>query len=259
MSKVIKARFVIEDQNWKPRTAYGPYSSQALSPAADPVRESGHLTQEAAEEIYNDTKKMIEELMEDARNQAADLMFQAKASAQELIEKSQSEVENIKDQAYKLGYEQGYQAGKVQAEEDAASIRKQMRAVMEDLVLKKEEFLKEYEQEMVNLVILLTEKILGAAAEIKPEIINQIVKRVLREVGETERIIIKVNPIHIPYLDTFEDEQSNSLEKKIGIAEDSDLQPGECIVISDNGFIEAKIPQQLDILKQAMLDVTENA
>jgi len=251
LSKEIKARFVVEDYSQGSLLKVCPpvvAANNSLAP--QPGYQTDQLTPEAAELIYSETKQMIEELMESAQQQSEQLLLQAKAQAQDILEKSQAEVEILKEQAYKTGFEQGYQDGYSRADEEVHKLQDQTKTLLETLLKDREEAFQRYEKEIVDLVILLTEKILGTAAETKPEIINHLVKKVLAEAGEAEKMTIKVNPIHVPYLGSFE---------KIQIVEDSSLLPGECVVVSENGFIESRISEQLAILKQTMLDVTGHA
>lgn len=254
LSKIIKARFVIEDCRQRMVNPVNLSNNSSLAVQANCQPEE--FTAETAELIYSETKQMIEELMEDTQRQSDNLLLQAKAQAQDIVEKGQLEGEQLKDQAYKTGFEQGYQEGFANSEQEAIKLAEQTKALLETLVKDKAQIFQKYEHEMVDLVILLTEKILGTTAETKPEVINNIVKRVLAEVGEAEKIVIKVNPIHIPYLKSFDDQQLDSQSKKFQIIEDSTLQPGECMVISENGFIEARITEQLEVLKQTLLEVT---
>lgn len=257
LSKIIKARFVIEDNRQRITVPVG--LNNNISLATQAYSQPEELTAETAEIIYSETKQMIEELMETAQLQADNILLQAKAQAQDLIEKGQAEGEKLKDQAYQMGFEQGYKDGFLSAEHETKKLEEQLKDLLITLVKDKELTFQKYERQMVDLVILLTEKILGTTAETKPEIINHVVKKVLAEIGEAEKVVIKVNPIHIPYLSSFDDQQIENINQKVQIVEDSALLPGECVVSCENGFIEAKIGEQLEALKQTLLEVKGHA
>lgn len=260
MSKIIKARFVIEEKNHSPISSknsavIGDNSSLALQADSN----VNAITPEVAESIYNETKQMIEELMEDAQNQADKLILQAKAEAQDQVEKAQTIVEELKEQGRKEGFEQGYQDGFVQSSAEVKEIANHMQEMLKKLIKDNEDARRKYEKDLIELIIVLTEKLIGTTVEIKPEIIKQIVKKVLTEAGDYEKIIVKVNPIHLPYLNANEELKAQSFGSKVQFAEDVTLDPGDCILINENGFIEARIDEQLAILKETILDVTDHA
>lgn len=254
LSKIIKARFIVEDNRQRITVPVGLNNNLSLATQTNVRTEE--LTADAAEAIYSETKRMIEELMEAAQLEADNLLFQAKAQAQDVVERGQAEAEQLRDQAYQMGFEQGYKDGIASAEQETQKLEDQIKDLLVTLVKDKELTFQKYERQMVDLVILLTEKILGTTAETKPEIINHIVKKVLAEIGEAEKVVIKVNPIHVPYLSSFDDQQIENINQKVQIVEDSALLPGECVVSSENGFIEAKIGEQLEALKQTLLEVS---
>jgi len=258
LSKVIKARFVIEGKSEK---LFHNSSPAVMNNGSLAVQETQNdiFTRETAEQIYNETKQMIEELMEAAQQQAGEILLQAKSQAQDLVEKSQREIELLKDQAYQAGFEQGYQEGLHKAEEAAASLRQQAGQIIESLLKEREQAWKKYEKDIIELVILLTEKVIGTVAENKPEAIKNLVKKVLKETGEAEKLTVKVNPVHIPFLTVADIQPKDKPGSKIMILEEPSLQPGECIVVSENGSVEARISEQLDILKQTLLEVTGHA
>ncbi len=259
MSKIIKAQFVIEDTWSYPRKVppvTGLDNGSSLAPQPEP-QDTG-LTPEMSEKIYNETKLMIEELMGEAQNEAEKILAEAKSQAEDLLEASRSEGEEIRQQAYKDGYEKGYQEGLEKSRSEMEKLSQQFRLLTENLAKEREELRKQYEQDLIDLVLLLTEKIIGTTAETKPEIISHIVSRVLNEAGEFEKAVIRVNPVHLSYLEHF-NEPNSLYYQKVQLVEDTSLNPGECVVNCDNGFIEARISEQLEILKKSILDVTGHA
>lgn len=258
MSKIIKARFVIEDQfNTTYSIGNGLNNNSSLALQSDNYEDQ--ITPETAENIYNETKEMIEELMEDALEKADKQILEAKAEAQEILEKTQASVGELEEKAHKEGYEKGYQVGFERSSQEITIVTNQMQELLHKLIAEDETARKNYEKDIVTLVMMLTEKIIGTVVELKPEIINQIVENILVEAGESAKLTVKVNPVHLPYLKANDDQLGQNLENKVLFAEDASLQPGDCVLLTDNGFIEAKIDEQLAILRETILEVTGHA
>ncbi len=261
MSKIIKARFIIEDNEYdlelKGNSNNTGLNNHSLTLQADSYEEP--ITPETAKMIYNETKDMIEELMEDAQEQADKLILQAKADAQAVLEKAQASAEELKETARQEGYDQGYREGFERSSQEANALTQQFHEFLGKIIQDKEAVQKKYEKDIVELVLMLTEKLVGTVVQLRPEIMQQIIEKILVEASENEKVTVKVNPLHLPYLIGTEEQAGQSQNSKIQFIEDPALQPGDCIIQTDNGFIEAKIDDQLAILRETILDVTGHA
>lgn len=239
MSKVIKAHFIIKESR--------PLGIQCLDFRAARAKDNAGpsqeiLSQAAAAEIYTETKQMMEEVLAATKERAEGMLAQAGKEAKELLEESRREALAERESARREGYAEGYGNGCRQ---------------LEDLLLRiagdKNRQLEEQQEEMVKLIFITAEKILGAVLEIKPEVVSSMLGRILEEVKEARKVTLKVNPAHIPYLHDLYEKYNESNALGLQIAEDPELEPGDCIVITDSGFIEARIAEQLETLKQELL------
>jgi flagellar assembly protein FliH len=215
------------------------------------------FTRETANNIYLETKIMIEELISEAQKKAEGIIVEAEAKAGEIIEKSNTESEKIKNDAYLRGLNEGKNEGTKKGEEEIITRVKETKLLISELTKAKNDYIKSSAKDILDLVMIISEKLLKTTIETKPEVISNIVKGVLEQVSDAEQITLKVNPVHIPYLDT-NDEKFNELSiEKIEIKEDPNIKPGGCIVVTDNGFIDAQIDEQLILLKNALREEIE--
>ena len=256
MSKIIKARFIIEDRINGSKQYNVPINSCHSSSLA--IKEdcaSEDLSVEAANEIYTETKKMIEDLMSDAQTQADLILISARTKAQALLDDSKKESEMLKNQQMDAGYHAGFNEGLAAAEKNAGKMAEEVRLLIEGIIKERERLSQKYERAIVDLVVLFTEKIIGTVLEEKPEIISQIVANVIHKAGDNEQFTIKVNPIHIPYLNDLTEKNQDKKNVNLQFVGDASLVPGDCVVIGENGFIEAKLVHELEALKRTLLDV----
>ena len=244
MSKIIKSRFVVNgDKN-------------VLSfnrPMAN------KLTKETSEELYQETKAMLEEMVAQAQARADNIMLMAKENAQKLMEQAEQESQAIKDSAFQEGYAEGLRTGLENGENQVKPLYPQVLSLIEEIAGQKDSLIKEQEKNLIELTLAITEKLLGTIIEAKPEIICHIVKNSLELVRETERITVKVNPIHIPYLSGCPELIKDVNKEKLQIVEDSAIRPGDCQIATENGFLDLMIDEQLAVLKEALLEVVEHA
>lgn len=234
MSKIIKANFVKHESSTKICVS----NNQDFP-----------LTKEAAQAIYLETKVMIEELLAEAQQKADDIMAKSKSQAQMILETAHQESENIKNKAFEEGYRLGYEKGLAESQRGMKELHEQARELIINLQQEKLNMLNIYDSELLNLVMLITEKILGVIVEVRPEIIKEVISHTLKQTVENGKIVVKVNPFHMPYLN-IPCERDN-----VVIQEDVGVKPGGCVIISENGIIDAQLEVQLALLRQALRDV----
>lgn len=260
MSNIIKACFVVNDKRTSLEYPRNHRREPALGPGYEPapLPEEEPLTQETADSIYEETKSAIEELILAAQKRAESIISHAQEEARGYLENSQKEAEEIREAAYQKGYKLGYQKG-IAIEKEFQSIYQQVSSVLEKIKEQQALTLKNQEKDIIELVMLLTEKIIGTIVEVRPEIISNIIKNTLEEVKDTENVVLKVNPVHLPYLTPFNERFTEVYSGNLLIIDDPNMEPGDCLVSTENGFIEAKINEQLALLRQGLLEVSGHA
>ncbi|MBZ4653164.1 MAG: fliH [Peptococcaceae bacterium] len=234
MSKIIKANFVKNELRTR-------------LPVAN--NEDIPLTRDTAQAIYLETKVMIEELIAEAQQKADEITLKSRSQAQMILETAHQESQDIKNRAYEEGYRLGYEKGLAEARHEIKELHGHAQELIGALQQEKLNMLKAYESELLDLVMLITEKILGVIVEVKPEIINGVISRTLSQTAENGKIMVKVNPFHIPYLNISREHDN------VVIQEDVSVKPGGCVIISENGIIDAQLEGQIALLKQALRDV----
>lgn len=254
MSKIIKARFVMIDNSLNKSMTQAVTQQFDL----DIAEEQSSLTLKTAEEIYSETKTMMEEIVSEAQSEAENILLLAKAEAHKILEDAKTKVDELKKKAAKDGYEQGVIQGTQESKKNTSKIMEQTVKLLEKIEKDRVELYKKYDEIILDLTFLLARKILGNALDIRPEIISGILENVLKEVKDTEHVIIKVNPVHLPYLG-IDSVRFSEIQGSIKFIEDTSLNPGDCILLTETGFLEYKIDEQFKILRTALLDVTNDA
>lgn len=254
MSKIIKARFLLTEDRY-----HQPMSRAVLHPAATDIGQgTNELTVKTAEEIFSETKMMMEEIVQEAQEEADNILLSARAQAQKLLEDAEAEADNLKEKAAREGFENGIMQGTQESQEKASMVLEQTAGLLEKLEKERVDILGKSEGVVLDLTFSLTEKVLGAALDIRPEIISGIIKKALSEVKDAEKVIVKVNPIHLPYLG-ISGEKISEKQGYLQFSEDTSLNPGDCVIVTENGYVEYKIDEQLTVLREALLEVTNDA
>jgi len=253
LSKVIKARFVVNDEGTHLKT----WIRDNPQKKTEQIN-SAELHEDNTAALFNETKNMLEELLAEGQQKADLLVLQARERAEEHLEKCRDEGQSIKDTAYQEGFQRGYEEAREKYENEIKSIHEASLNIFQQMQMERDRYFKEQEKEIIELVFVLLEKIVGTVIEEIPEAMGQIIENLLEQLKENEKVIIRVNPIHIPYLCSFDGHFGERFTDRFQIIDDVEIQPGNCQIITENGFVDSKIDEQIILLKQALLEVVNH-
>lgn len=200
-----------------------------------------------AQVVKNDAEKKAAEIIKNAQEQAADIVAKAKAEQDGLREASRKE-------GYDNGHEEGYKAGNDEVERLVDRMHKILEAVMS----RREDILNETEQQIVELVILMTRKVVKIISENQKSVVMANVLQALKKVKGRGDVTIRVNlgdvKLTTEHIQDFIRQVENV--KNITVLEDSSVEKGGCVVETDFGAIDARISSQLTELETKILEIS---
>ncbi len=163
-----------------------------------------------------------------------------------LVTRAQAEAHTIKELAAREGYQNGLKKAQNEIEEIKSSI-------IEFLSLK-DEMYKEFYPHIMEISLEVAKKIIKKEVEANENILKSTIMSTLDEINpETEKITIKVNSEDLEFATVSLPEiiQTKGLTTKINIVPDDTIEKGSCIVIANNGVIDANFKTQLAVLQNA--------
>ncbi len=234
--------------------------------------EKQHLLEEAnaqADEIiknakdaaFEEVKRKTDEasvIKSDAQAQADEIIANAKSEAEKIIQDARLEEQKIKDDAKQDGFKQGHDDGYSAGESEIERLVERLRKMVEALMLRREEILKETEQQIVELVILMTRKVVKIISETQKTAIMSNVLAALKKVKSRGNVILHVNLEDLKLASANADEFIKRVENIQGITvvEDSTVEKGGCVVETDFGAIDARISSQLNELEEKIMEIS---
>lgn len=234
--------------------------------------EKQHLLEEAnaqADEIiknakdaaFEEVKRKTDEasvIKSDAQSQADEIIANAKSEAEKIIQDAHLEEQKIKDDAKQDGFKQGHDDGYSAGESEIERLVERLRKMVEALMLRREEILKETEQQIVELVILMTRKVVKIISETQKTAIMSNVLAALKKVKSRGNVILHVNLEDLKLASANADEFIKRVENIQGITvvEDSTVEKGGCVVETDFGAIDARISSQLSELEEKIMEIS---
>ncbi|HOT59420.1 MAG TPA: flagellar assembly protein FliH [Spirochaetales bacterium] len=181
----------------------------------------------------------------------------AEQKIKEMERQAQARINEITNEAYKKGFEQGREEGFKAEKAELERLIQRLHTIIERTLDKREEILNNTESQIVELVLLISRKVVKTISENQKSVIISNIAQALRKLKTRSDIIIRVNIADLQlaseHLKEFTDMVENA--KNISIVEDTTVDKGGCIIETDFGEIDARIQSQLNELEEKILDI----
>lgn len=224
-------------------------------------KSADEIVKKAEDAAFAEVKRQTDQaqvIKADAEKEAQDIVNKAQAEAQEIIAKAHSEENEIHDSAYRKGYDEGQKSGYNDGQSELNRLIERVHKIVESVMNRREEILRDTEQQIVDLVILMTRKIVKIISENQKGVVLSNVLSALKKVKTRCSVIIRVNIEDLKLTSEHTGEFIKRVEAVQGITviEDSSVDKGGCVVETDFGAIDARIASQLGELENKILEIS---
>ena len=214
-----------------------------------------------SKQMVQDIQIECEQIIEDTKKMAAEDAEKAKAAA---IEQGHAEGHEA---GFKEGHEAGYEEGVKQGREDGekavreelAEIIRQANAKAEKTIQDAKEQTSSYfvkaEDDVAKVVMKAIEKILPQHFIESPQVILPVVREVIQLVRDQKDIKVHVEPDSFDLVLMARSEFQSMLTDStadLEIVSDETLKPGDVVIETPNGGIDAKLSTQIELMKGAI-------
>jgi len=261
LSRVIKA--AIWEEN--PHLIHTP---EPPKPEAD-AAESNGLDEETRTrmlaEIAAKEQRAIQ-LLKDAKVDAEILRQEAKAECERMKAEAQAEIDKAKEDAAQLGRQEGYEAGYKDGE---AKVREEMadaiaagsaqaEKTLRDAKEATRDYVQQAEQDVVKMVMAVVEKILPQHFIDAPQVVLPLVRQAILKVKDQKELKIHVAPQDYDLVLLARNEFRGILtygDATIDLVSDQSMNPGDCLIETPNGTVDARLATQIELVRQAVKNV----
>ena len=222
------------------------WESEKEKLAVDAQKQADQIIKNAEDAAFSEIKRQTDaaqEIKAQAEKEAEAIIARANAEAQQIIAEAQSQRDSFEEEAKRKGYEdgtqEGYAAGKAESERLVDRMHKMLEAVMQ----RREEILRDTETQIVELVILMTRKVVKIISENHKNVIMANVMAALKKVRTRGEVTLRVNMEDVKLTSEHTDDFIKYVEKVQGVTvlEDSSVEKGGRIVETDFDAIDARI------------------
>ena len=194
----------------------------------------------------------------EASQEADEIIAQARQKAQEIEAETRKTLEDERKEVLEQGREAGRTEGFAEGRAEVERLIQRTQTVLERAQDKRSEILAETEQEIIDLVLLLSRKVIKVISDNQRGVVISNVIQALRKVKGRGNIIIRVNLVDVKLATEHTKDFIQMLEgvKSIQVVEDSSVDSGGCIIETDFGEIDARIASQLAELEAKILEIS---
>ena len=223
--------------------------------------EAEKIISDAKEAAFEEVKRQSDQaqiIKTQASDEADRILKEARSEAEKLVLEARATKEEITNSAYKEGRDSGHEEGYKEGRAEAQRLIDRLHLMIEKIMDKRVQILSETEQQIVNLVLLMTRKIVKVISENQRNVVMTNIVQALRKVKGRGDVLIRVNMAELALTSEHTKEFLSAAEnvKNITIVEDSSVEKGGCIIETDFGSIDARISSQLAELEQKILDIS---
>ncbi|EEV19681.1 flagellar assembly protein FliH [Treponema vincentii ATCC 35580] len=193
-----------------------------------------------------------------AREQAQEVVSDAEKKAADIIDKAEQTEAATQKKAFTEGFDAGREAGFKEGKVEVTRLIERLHTMIERTMDKREEILAETEQQIVDLVLLMTRKIVKVISENQRNVVTSNIIHALRKVKGRADVIIRVNLADVGLTSEHTKDFLAAAEniKNITVVEDLSVDAGGCIIETDFGSVDARISSQLHELEQRILEIS---
>ena len=173
-----------------------------------------------------------------------------------MLKEVEMRINEIEHEAWQKGYDSGRESGYSDGREEVKRIIDRLGTILGNAIDIKEKILAESEKQMVDLILIITRKIIKSEVVERKEIVINNIKEVLTKMQDRDRIDIRVNFADLELTTAHKAEIIQMMEslKRINVYEDNRVDRGGVIIDTDVGSIDARISSQLMEIEQAIRD-----
>ncbi|MCR5756599.1 MAG: flagellar assembly protein FliH [Selenomonas sp.] len=261
MSRVIKA--AIWEEN--PHLIHTPEPPKPEAPAAEKLGIDEEAQARMLAEIAAKEQRAIQ-LLKDAKVDAEIIKQEAHAECKRMQAEAQAEIQEAREEAVQQGHQEGYDAGYKDGE---AKIREEMaetiaagsakaEKTLADAKAATRDYVQQAEADVVRMVMAVVGKILPQHFIDVPQVVLPMVREAIAKVKDQKELKIHVAPQDYDLVLMARDEFRGILtygDATIDLLSDASMKPGDCLIETPNGTVDARLATQIELVRQAVKDV----
>ena len=163
--------------------------------------------------------------------------------AQGIVGEARKKAQHIEREAYEQGFNQGQKDGREVGERSLDQQVQQFKSLVEALTRDREELYRQREEELLDLVLLISRKIVARELKLQPEAIQEILAGGFRVLADAEDIKVRISPQDHEMLQWAPQE---TWPRGVELVADGTIHPGGFLMETATGDIDGTLNNRWD-------------
>ena len=222
--------------------------------------EADRIIKEAEQRAFEEVQKKTEDSRrekQEAEQESERVKREAQDEADRMRQEAENEVSKIRDDAYNEGYNAGHEAGFNSGKPEVERLVEQLHHIIDRTLEKRGEIIEESETQLINLVLMITKKVVKVISENQKNVVINNVIQALRKLKSRGEVLIKVNLEDVELTTEHVKDFMRMVDnvQSVTVVEDSTVDKGGCIIETDFGEIDARISSQLQEIEEKIIEL----
>ncbi len=223
-------------------------------------KEADRIVKEAEQTAFEEVKRktsQAQKAKQDAENEAKRIVDEAQAKADSIEAGVNQKMEQIENEAFDKGYREGHEKGYQGGQEEVKRLVDRLHLILTKAIDKRNEIIAESETQLINLVLLISKKVIKVISENQKNVVINNVIQALRKLKSRGDVVIRVNLSDLELATEHTKDFLKMVEnvKSVTIMEDSSVDKGGCIIETDFGQIDARVSSQLHEIEEKIVEL----
>lgn len=222
--------------------------------------EADKIIEDAKQAAFEELKKAKNEdqkIRLEANEQSASIINSANEKHDKMIQEAEVKTATTNKDAYDVGFKEGIEKGFVEGKEEVERLIEKVHQVLSAAIEKRNQIIEESETQLINLVLLISQKVIKVISENQKNVVVNNVIQALRKLKTRGEVIVRVNledvKLTTDHIKDFMRMVDNV--RSITVLEDSTVDRGGCIIETDFGEVDARISSQLNEITDKIIEL----
>ncbi|AJS59171.1 FliH/SctL family protein [Paenibacillus sp. IHBB 10380] len=218
-------------------------------------------TERLKREMLQDAQEFAERQIRESSDEAERVLSAAKETIEQWWVERREQDEHLIEALKSEGFEQGYNEGRVKAEEElrlkVEVMMDEAQSVLEEAYQTKNQIIQEAEPFLVELSTSIAEKVIDKQLTLESDYMIDLIRRSLSRKREQGVITLCVSPSHYSFVEAAREELSLAVDSQaeLKIIPDATVKDRGCVIRSSFGSVDARIDTQLTEIKKELVRI----
>ncbi len=222
--------------------------------------EADGIIKEAEKTAFEEVKGKTDAAIRDKRiaeDESERIKSEAEQEGEKIRQQAEDERDKVFDEARSNAYGEGREEGWKEGRAEAERLIERLHKILDASIEKRQEIIDEAETQLIDLVLLVSRKVVKVISENQKNVVINNIVQALRKLKSRGDVAIRVNLADLDLTTEHIKDFMRMAEnvKSITVLEDSSVDKGGAVIETDFGQIDARISSQLREIEEKILEL----